>query len=198
MDQVNVFDTPVTARLHRAEYLVAFAATITLGIMHIGDIRWLPAVGLFLYIDLIGYIPGAIAYHRSTTKQISRVYYVLYNIMHSLITQAAVAGIWCLTVGPEWALLALPFHLFGDRALFGNFYKPFGLHFEPVREPGYTALVAEVTARTQVPPLPEAAASAPEPGAPETANAKAGGPDTAKAVSGAVTVPAHAGAGDPR
>lgn len=148
MDQRNVFDTPVTARLHRAEYLVAFAVTTGFAVAHFDEIRWPVALALFLYIDLIGYIPGAIAYHRSRSKQIHKAYYVLYNTMHSLLTQAAVIGLWCLFVGPEWALLAIPWHLFGDRALFGNFLKPFGLHFEPVVDPRFDQLLSEVAARS--------------------------------------------------
>jgi hypothetical protein len=70
--------------------------------------------------------------------------------MHSLVTAAAVAGAWCLTAGPEWALLALPLHLCGDRALFGNFLKPFGLSFEPVAHPLYQ----EFASRYDTPPQP--------------------------------------------
>jgi hypothetical protein len=142
MDQKNPFETPTTFRLHRAEYLVALAVSTILIVLHWSEIRWLPAIGLFLYIDLIGYIPGAIAFHRSETKQISKVYYVLYNTMHSLITQSAVVGLWMWLIGPEWALLVIPFHLSGDRSLFGNFLKPFGLPFEPVAQPMYQKLIA--------------------------------------------------------
>ncbi len=144
MDGKNLFATKTTYRLMRVEYGVALVVSSVLFFQHLGDIRWLPAIGLFLYIDLIGYIPGAIAYHRSKTGEISRVYYVLYNVMHSLITQAAVAGLWALFIGPEWALLVLPIHLFGDRALFGNFVKPFAVHFEPKAHPAYERLVAEL------------------------------------------------------
>ncbi|MEE4598371.1 hypothetical protein V2J94_42160 [Streptomyces sp. DSM 41524] len=146
MDQVNPFETPTTFSLHRAEYLVGFLISTALIIVHFDDIRWLPAIGLFLYIDIIGYIPGAIAYRRGD-GDISKVYYVLYNVMHSLITQAAVAALWCWLVEPEWALLALPFHLFGDRGLFGNFLKSFALPFEPVRQPGYLRLLDELGLR---------------------------------------------------
>ncbi|MEV0262378.1 hypothetical protein AB0I49_13660 [Streptomyces sp. NPDC050617] len=141
MDQANPFDTPTTAALHRSEYLVAFAVTTGLIIAHAGEIRWFQAIALFLYIDLVGYLPGAVAYRRSRTKEISKVYYVLYNTMHSVVTQGAVAALWWWLIGPEWALLLLPWHLFGDRGLFGNFYKPFGLHFEPAPEPGYRAFL---------------------------------------------------------
>lgn len=144
MDQKNPFETPVTFRLHRAEYLVGFVVSSALMVAHWDEIRWLPAIGLFFYIDVIGYFPGAIAFHRSKTKQISKAYYVLYNIMHSLVTQAAVVGLWIWLIGPEWALLAIPFHLFGDRALFGNFLKPFGLPFEPVQHPMYRPLIEAI------------------------------------------------------
>lgn len=144
MDQANPFETPKTFSLHRAEYLVGLAVTTGLIIAHLSDIRWLPAVALFLYIDLIGYIPGAIAFRKSDGAPIHKGYYVAYNIMHSLITQGAVAALWCWLVEPEWALLVLPFHLFGDRGLFGNFMKPFALPFEPVRQPGYLRLLDDL------------------------------------------------------
>jgi hypothetical protein len=144
MDQANYFESKTTYRLLRAEYLVALAVSLYLFIAHLGQIRWIPAVALFVYIDLIGYIPGAIAYHRSATKRISRGYYVAYNTMHSFGTQAAVALLWAWLVGPEWALLVLPIHLCGDRALFGNFLKPFSVTFEPTVHPAYLRLRAEL------------------------------------------------------
>jgi len=148
MDAANRFDTPTTYRLIRAEYLVGLIVGVVLFAVHLGEVRWLPAVGLFGYIDVIGYLPGAIAYHRSSTKWIPKGYYVLYNIMHSLVTQAAVIGLWAWLLGWEWALLAVPIHLFGDRALFGNFLKPFAVQFEPVAHPAFTALEAAVEPAT--------------------------------------------------
>ncbi|MER7979429.1 MULTISPECIES: DUF4260 domain-containing protein [unclassified Streptomyces] len=146
MDAKNTFDTPVTYRLIRVEYAVGLAVAVGFFFAHITEVRWLPAVALFLYIDLIGYIPGAIAYHRSEDKAISKVYYVLYNTMHSLATQTIVALAWIWLAGPEWALLVLPIHLFGDRALFGNFLKPFGLDFEPVADPAFQRFRSEFAA----------------------------------------------------
>ncbi|MGW4228845.1 hypothetical protein ACWEF9_06080 [Streptomyces sp. NPDC004980] len=147
MDQKNPFETPNTFKLHRAEYLVGFVLSIVLIIIHFGEIRWIPFIALFAYIDLIGYIPGAIAFRRSSDGRIPKVFYVLYNSMHSLITQAAVVGLWLWLIGPEWALLAIPFHVLGDRGVFGNFLKPFGLPFEPVSEPLYQRLVDQVRTR---------------------------------------------------
>jgi hypothetical protein len=157
MDIKNPVESPVTFKLHRAEYLIAFAVTIVLILVHFNEIRWIPAIGLFLYIDLIGYIPGAIAYRRSPDGRISKAYYVLYNSMHSLISVAAVGALWWWVVGLEWALLALPFHVFGDRGVFGNFLKPFGLPFEPVSTPlvdQVAAMLRKRSANTDRVPLP--------------------------------------------
>jgi hypothetical protein len=142
MDSHNLFATPTTYRLLRAEFAVALVVAIVAAVMHLGDIRWLVFVGMFVYIDVIGYLPGAIAYRRAHGGPVSKAYYVLYNSMHSLLSAGAVAGLWCLFVKPEWALLALPIHLCGDRALFGNFLKPFGLSFEPVVHPAYQEFVS--------------------------------------------------------
>lgn len=144
MDQANPFETPRTFALHRAEYLVAFAASTALIVAHFGDIRWWVWIALFLYIDVIGYLPGAIAFKRSGGRPISKVYYVLYNVMHSMITQGAVVALWCVTIGPEWALLAIPWHLSGDRGLFGNFMKSFALPYEPVAQKGYLRLLDDL------------------------------------------------------
>jgi|SRR5690349_8557795 len=144
MDAANRFETRTTYNLIRLEYGVGLAVSLVLFGLHFSDVRWLPAVGLFVYIDLIGYLPGAIAYHRSKTKRIPKVYYVLYNTMHSLATQAVVVGLWAWLIGWEWALLAIPIHLFGDRALFGNFLKPFAVDLEPVPHPAFRELEAAV------------------------------------------------------
>jgi hypothetical protein len=145
MDAKNLFLTRTTYRLLRLEYGAALVLSTVLFFMHLGDVRWIPFAVLLVYIDLIGYIPGAIAYHRSRTGHIPRAYFVLYNVMHSLLTQGIVAGLWMLLAGPEWALLALSIHLCGDRAIFGNFLKPFAVHFEPKTHPAYERLQTELT-----------------------------------------------------
>jgi hypothetical protein len=160
MDIKNPYETPVTFKLHRAEYLIAFAITIVLMLIHFTDINWFAAIGLFLYIDLIGYIPGAIAYRRSEDGRIPKFYYVLYNTMHSFITCGLVVGLWMLFVGPEWALLAVAFHVFGDRGVFGNFLKPFGLPFEPEDSPQYQKLVDAVLRRGNAARVPAPADAA--------------------------------------
>jgi len=141
MDSHNLFLTRTTYRLLRAEYGAALIAAVVLALIHLGQVRWPVFIGMFVYIDLIGYLPGAVAYRRARGGDIWRGFYVLYNSTHSLLSATAVAAAWCLLVRPEWALLALPIHLCGDRAVFGNFLKPFGLSFEPVTHPAYQELV---------------------------------------------------------
>jgi hypothetical protein len=144
MDSRNRFESRTTYRLLRLEYLAGLGVGFYLLFTHLGQINWWVFAGLFVYIDLVGYIPGAIAFHRSKTKRIPKFYYVLYNTMHSLVTQSVVALLWAVLVRPEWALVALVIHLCGDRALFGNFLKPFSVSFEPVLHPAFARLDAEV------------------------------------------------------
>jgi hypothetical protein len=146
VDGHNLFETPATYRALRAEYVVPAVVAIVLLVMHIGDVRIVPALVLFFYNDTIGYVPGAIAYRRSEDGQISKVYYVLYNVMHSIVTSAVVAGLWVLLFGAEWALLVMVIHISIDRAVFGNFIKQFSVEFEPKTHPVYAA-VAPLLAR---------------------------------------------------
>ena len=141
MDSHNLFLTRTTCRLLRAEYGAALIVAAVLALIHLGQIRWPVFIGMFVYIDLLGYLPGAVAYRRARGGGIGRGFYVLYNCMHSFLSAGVVAVVWCLLIRPEWALLALPIHLCGDRAIFGNFLKPFGLSFEPVTHSAYKELV---------------------------------------------------------
>jgi hypothetical protein len=149
MDSHNLFLTRTTYRLLRAEYGAVLIAAAVLALIHLGQIRWPVFIGMFVYIDLAGYLPGALAYRRAHGGEIRRGFYVLYNSTHSFLSAGLVAGGWCLLVRPEWALLALPIHLCGDRAIFGNFLKPFGLSFEPVTHPAYKELVKSYDQHTE-------------------------------------------------
>jgi hypothetical protein len=137
VDAKNRFETKTTFILSRIEWTAILVTALVLAFLRISEIRWPVFVVLFAVIDVIGYIPGAIAFRRSRDQRIARGYYVAYNVMHSLVTAGVLAGLWALLVRPEWALLALPIHLMGDRALFGNSYKPFGVAFEPEEHPAY-------------------------------------------------------------
>ncbi|CPZ20397.1 Uncharacterised protein [Mycobacteroides abscessus] len=74
MDHINRFETKTTFGLLRAEYFVGMTVSGALLIWNISEVRWLPAILLFSYIDLVGYIPGVIplftrsgSRYRSTT-----------------------------------------------------------------------------------------------------------------------------------
>jgi hypothetical protein len=138
VDAHNPFCTPATFRLLRAEYGAALAACAVLLALHLDEVRWWAFVALFAVVDVVGYLPGHLAWRRRD-GDVPRRYYVLYDTMHSFLTAAAIAGAWALLAGPEWALLALPLHLCGDRALFGAFPKPFGVAFEPRPHPAYAS-----------------------------------------------------------
>ena len=74
---------------------------------------------------------------RGRGAAIAPIYHHLYNLTHSYLTAGAVGALWALAIGGlEWAMLAVPIHLAGDRGLFGNFYKPASLPFEPAAPPG--------------------------------------------------------------
>jgi hypothetical protein len=135
VDAHNRFETKTTFTLTRLEWLAALGVSLAFAVRHVSAIRWPEFVSLFAVIDLIGYLPGAIAFRRSPTGQISRAYYIAYNVMHSLLTAGVLVGLWILVVGPEWALLAVPIHLFGDRGVFGNSLKPFEVSYEPSPHP---------------------------------------------------------------
>jgi hypothetical protein len=141
MDSRNLFETRTTYGLLRLEYGVALLTCLALAFKFHAEIRWPVFLLLFFYIDLIGYLPGAIAYRRAKDHRIGKVFYLLYNSMHCLVSGALVALLWAVFVRPEWALLAIPIHLFGDRSLFGNFMKPFGNQFEPVAHPAFSEFV---------------------------------------------------------
>lgn len=143
MDTLNRFHTPSTFRLVRAEALLLITVMIALLLAFSNDVRWGRFCIAFLLIDVLGYLPGALAFRRAARKQgshdplqpthIAPIYHHLYNVTHSFLTTGAVIAIWYLWRGePEWAMFALPIHLLGDRGIFGNTYKPAALPFEPV------------------------------------------------------------------
>jgi hypothetical protein len=121
----------------RAEYLALALALAALLLLHLREVRWPLAVLAFALIDLVGYLPGARAFRRSGGRPIARVYHHLYNVTHNFLTLTVVAALWALAAGRlEWAMLAMPLHLAGDRGLFGNGWKPAGRSFERSAEGG--------------------------------------------------------------
>jgi hypothetical protein len=117
--------------LTRAEYLALMAVSGLLMLLHFREVSWIRAAFAFAAIDLIGYLPGARAFHRAGKRPISPVYHHLYNVTHNFLTAAVVTVVWALAAGRfEWAMLALSLHLAGDRGIFGNGFKPVASPFE--------------------------------------------------------------------
>ena len=132
MDNANRFHTQETWLWVRAEHLAVIAVAVALLLLHLDEVNWVRFVLVFTAIDLIGYVPGAVAYRRAGGARIEAIYHHLYNFTHSYLSGGLMVGLWALLGGFEWAMLAVPIHLSGDRGLFGNTYKPLSLPFEPV------------------------------------------------------------------
>lgn len=143
MDIHHRFHTDQSFRWVRAEAALGLASLVYLLVAFFDFVHWSRFLFAFVAIDLVGYLPGAIAYRMARGRlsptervapaiRIAPIYHHLYNLTHSFITVAIVLGLWWAALGEvEWAMLALPLHLLGDRSLFGNTYKPASLAFEP-------------------------------------------------------------------
>jgi len=135
MDDVNRFHTDQTWRWVRAEHVALVTVFAVVGLLHAREAAWGRFAVAFLLIDLVGYVPGAIAFRRSGGGRIDPVYHHLYNLTHSYLTAGLIVALWAMaTGGLEWAMLAFPIHLSSDRGIFGNTYKPISLPFEPVHQ----------------------------------------------------------------
>ncbi|GAA1612048.1 hypothetical protein GCM10009764_39820 [Nocardia ninae] len=99
------------------------------------------AVCLYQYIDVFGLYPGSIAMRRSKTGRIGKVYYLLYNILHSAVTQGIVVISLWLIFGWHWEYLAIPIHLCADRGLLNNYPKPFFFPWNPETLPEFERLL---------------------------------------------------------
>jgi hypothetical protein len=117
--------------MSRRAHLVVLLGAAALALAHLRALRLGPFFLAFSIIDLFGYLPGALAHRRAAGARISAIYYHLYNITHDYVTAAAAVAAWALAAGrAEWAMLAIPIHLSGDRALFGNYAKSLNRPFE--------------------------------------------------------------------
>jgi hypothetical protein len=115
----------------RAEWIALMLGCGLLVAWHAGDVRWGRFVIAFALIDLVGYLPGARAFHRARGGRIAAIYHHLYNVTHNFLTAGVAVAIWAaLSSGFEWAMLAIPLHLAGDRGIFGNGWKPTDRPFE--------------------------------------------------------------------
>jgi hypothetical protein len=111
--------------MKRATALALMMACALLVVGHARQVSWTRFALAFVLIDLVGYLPGARAFRRARGGPIAPLYHHLYNVTHNAVTAAAVLAAWgALAGGFEWAMLAIPLHLAGDRGVFGNGRKP--------------------------------------------------------------------------
>lgn len=147
MDKHNTFHSRATYQLMRLDYFVVLVILSAAVLLHAREVDWLRFVIAFSWIDLVGTLPAWYLYYlrrSGSHRRIPAIFYKLYNVAHSLATNAIIVGVWYLITGAwEWAMLAAPIHLCGDRALFGNVYKPQGLSFEPVAHQEYTRFLGD-------------------------------------------------------
>ncbi|HYL05013.1 MAG TPA: hypothetical protein VE075_03180 [Thermoanaerobaculia bacterium] len=141
MDKENLFFTRRDYNLERLDWAILMLLAFVLLVMHWREVNWWQFVVAFLFPDLIGTLPGLYTYyarrkgeHRSVPAAIHR----LYDFGHSFAGVALFCALWWLASGRwEWAMLAFPIHLGGDRSIFGNIYKPLGTAFEPVKHDAF-------------------------------------------------------------
>ncbi len=145
MDPKNPIHTTGTYRLERAEQIAFMLVMGALVLWLWREVNWWRAFAAFWTIDILGYLPGAIAYRKHKGGPIPPIYHHLYNVAHTYLAVGAVVAVWAWLIGGfEWAMLAGPFHLSVDRGVFGNIFKPVALPFEPVPAPEvWTELMAE-------------------------------------------------------
>ena len=143
MDNLNRFHTRTTYWIVRGENIALLLILSGLLLWRAGEVHWWRFLAAFWIIDFVGYIPGAIAYRCSKTKEISRWYYNTYNIAHTYLVTGTGVALWAYAIGGfEWAMLGVPIHLCVDRGVFGNTLKPVELSFEPRRHPDEVVLRA--------------------------------------------------------
>ncbi|HEV2861424.1 MAG TPA: hypothetical protein VGX48_10485 [Pyrinomonadaceae bacterium] len=147
MDHHNLFLSRGTYNLLRLDHLVILVVLTVMLFAHWCEVNWFNFTAAFLWPDIVGTLPGMYWYYARTTgdrRSIPAVFHVLYNIGHSFTIVAVITGLWYFAAGGwEWAMLALPIHLFGDRSLFGNIYKPLGRSFEPAPHPAFVRFYEE-------------------------------------------------------
>ena len=119
------------SRWVRAEHAAVVVVLAALVLTHWSEVAWPLFVLAFVAIDVVGYVPGALAFRRARGGPIAPIYHHLYNLTHSYLAAAAAVALWAFTRGGvEWAMLAVPIHLSGDRGVLGNAFKSPAAPFE--------------------------------------------------------------------
>lgn len=148
MDGKNRFHTRATYQLMKLDYLVVLALLLGLTAVHWRDIHWGWFLVAFWWIDVVGYIPGALWYYlreKGERRRVPAAFPLAYNFAHNFGVNALVLGVWYVAAGGwDWTMLAQPIHLCIDRGVFGNVYKPLTLSYEPVSHPLFEKFSAEL------------------------------------------------------
>jgi hypothetical protein len=141
MDKYNRFHTPAIYNLVRFDWLIIGAVPLILVILHWREVHWWRFTAAFAFPDVIATLPGLYFYYglrSGSHRSIPSIIHKLYNFGHSFAGITLFCAVWYLFRGHvEWAMLAFPIHLAGDRSVFGNIYKPLGLAFEPVQHEAF-------------------------------------------------------------
>lgn len=141
MDKHNLFLTPKTYALVRLDWAILMFACLALVVVHWREVNWWLFAAAFLFSDLIGTFPGLYYYYARRAgdhRSIPTIWHDLYNLGHSFAGIGVIILVWWVVAGElQWAMLAMPIHLAGDRSVFGNIYKPHGTAFEPVLHPAF-------------------------------------------------------------
>jgi hypothetical protein len=135
MDRCHKRHSDGTYWLMRAEHLALAGFCAVLAALHFQEMNLGRFAFAFLAIDAVGYLPGLLVYLRRRPARIPPCYHYLYNLTHSYLAWAVIIGLWRYFGDWEWAMLAAPIHLSGDRGVFGNVFKPVDRAFEPTPEP---------------------------------------------------------------
>ena len=147
MDPRNLFLTRGTYNMLRLDHFIVLLGVVTLFLFHLQEVNWWRFAAAFAWPDVVGYLPGLYCYYTRREpkhRNVPSIFYTLYNVTHSITVNAGVIAVWYFLTGTwEWAMLALPIHLLGDRSLFGSIYKSSGLSFEPVSHPGFSRFLEE-------------------------------------------------------
>jgi hypothetical protein len=150
MDKHNLFHTPTIYTLERIDWAVLMFTAFGVLMLHVREVNWWHFAWAFALPDVIGTFPGLYCYYfrcAGEHRSIPSFIHQLYNFGHSFATTVLFCAIWYAVGGHlEWAMLAFPIHLCGDRSVFGNIYKPFGTAFEPVKHDAFRRFERDYTA----------------------------------------------------
>ena len=122
--------------LSRSEWLLLMTALSAAVLWHRDVVSWPRFALAFTAIDLVGYLPGALAFRRARGSAIAPVYH--WPLQRDARLRDGGAG--GLGLDPRGGRARVGHagaarHLAGDRGAFGNGFKPSAEPFEPARCP---------------------------------------------------------------